>query len=259
MKIVTTASWVGAVCLALVASASVQAAGIFTVPISNIYNTGMSTPWNAAQAPIAGTNPGVAADSHWSANYDLAGPPPSLADHGAETYAADAPTGGQLDLGGGNNVNNSQWIHGSAGPVESGTIVTYFAVFTTSPLATSVNISGFFKTNSGIGVLSAVLDGVNVTPGGGFPASANHGPAAPSVPFAISAGTSGTSHTLSFSVLALNAPGHTLDPAIRIQFTNATYSFPVPEPSTMVLGALSIVGFGATRLRRRLFGAAQAK
>jgi hypothetical protein len=253
---------------AMLASSIAQAAPIW-VPISDLYNTGMSSPWNAGtQTPIAGTDPKLAGsptinDPHWDVTL------PSSATVSTRVFddrnATDTdwvfpfnlgPTGRlQRDLDDdpnrvNTNLDNSQWIRpdtvSNFNP--AGTYV-FKTTFTTSQPLTAITISGFFKAVDLVGV---ELNGGPITwISSGLLPYLDTKPIYPARTFTIT-GTGGLTNTLRFHVVQ---PGTNLMP-FRVQFSNA--AFTIPEPSTLALGALGLVGFGITRLRRRRNSASQA-
>lgn len=260
MKFASLKTVFGLMCVALATASTVQASSV-AVPINDLYNTGMATPWNAAQSPLPGSNPGSVGDPHWTVFHDPAGSAPygqygtkTLVDSGAP-FLGNQFNRAQLDLAAdpnrvNTNVDNSQWVS-SVMPASNGTQTYIFqTTFTTSNPLTSISISGFFKAAEVIGI--SLNGGPLVNTGFPLASSGNQQtPLKPATAFTIT-GTGGLTNTLSFYV---NRPGGTPS-YLRVEFTNA--AFTVPEPSSIVLGALGLVGFGATRLRRRFFGTAKA-
>jgi hypothetical protein len=254
----------------LVATSLAQAAPVI-VPISDLYNTGMSTPWNAGtQTPIAGTDPKlqgtpVVGDPHWTVAYDPPGPTPlgpyagtKLLDDRNDSNTANVNpfTGNQftrfqLDLAHDTqrqdtHLDNSQWIKTLSAGVSADPpgVYVFQTTFTTTQAITSLSISGYFKAADVLGI--QLNGGAIIDPGSPHGSPSEPTPSTPSRPFTIT-GTGGLTNTLRFYV---NRPGTGLA-ALRVQFSNATFT--VPEPSTLALGALGLVGFGVSRLRRRWF------
>lgn len=242
------APFAAAVCLALFATTAAPAA-----TITDLYNTGMATPWDAAvQTPLPGSDPGVAVDPHWDVTM------PSSATLDTRTIDDSSPkfTGNQfsryqLDLDddpyaqsqGYTQVNDSQWIQPNVPATGTpGGVYAFTTTFTTTQPVSTIEISGFFKASD---VLAIQLNsGPLVDPGSPHGAAGEHTPSRPPRPFTIT-GTGTTTNTLTFYV---NNVGTNLA-GLRVQFTSATFA--VPEPSTICLSVLGLVGFGAVRLRRR--------
>jgi hypothetical protein len=260
----------------LVATSLAQAAPV-VVPISDLYNTGMSTPWNAVvSSPIPGTDPKlqgspVIGDPHWTVAYDPPGSTPlgpyagtKLLDDKDSTgtnyvapFALNKDNRHQRDLANDpdrldTNVDKSQWIKtlsaGIAGDPPG--VYVFQTTFTTTQALTSLSISGYFKASDVLGI--QLNGGAIIDPGSPHGVGGEPTPSKPSRPFTIT-GTGGLTNTLRFYV---NRPGTGLA-AFRVQFSNATFT--VPEPSTLALGALGLVGFGVSQLRRRWFGKSSTK
>jgi len=252
-----------AVCVALLAAASVQAATV-NAPISDLYNTGMATPWNAAQAPLPGSNPGVAVDPYWSVAFEsghVAGATPVGPTDSTKTlddstapfigneftrYEKDLATDPYAQAHGFTQLNDSQWIKENVPNYNSPPgIYVFSTTFTTSQPLTSISISGYFKSTDLLGI--QLNGGPIIDPGSPHGVASEPTPSRPPRPFSIT-GTGGFVNTLRFYT---NLPGTNLA-AFRAEFTSATFT--VPEPSTICLSVLGLVGFGAARLRRRFGG-----
>lgn len=259
MNFKSMAQLAGMMCVALFATTSAQA--VTLAPISDLYNTGMSTPWDAAQAPLPGSDPGVAVDPHWTVAYDPPGATPVGAptstrtiDDASAVFAGNEFNRHQRDLAsdttaqtnGYTQLNDSQWIMPNIpGTNSPGGVYVFTTTFTTNQLSTTIAISGFFKATDVLGV--QLNGGPVVDPGSPHGAASEHSPSRPPRPFSIT-GTGGLVNTLTFYV---NRPGPSVA-GFRAQFTSATFT--VPEPSTICLSVLGLVGFGAARLRRRFSG-----
>lgn len=244
-----------AMCLALVATASIQAATVL-VPISDLYNTGMSSVWDAAvQTPLPGSDPGSVIDPHWDVAYDPPGATPvqpyidtKTIDDAALAFAGNQFNRHQYDLGTDpskqdTNLDNSQWLMPNVGtPNSPGGVYVFTTTFTTNQAATSISISGFFKATDVLGI--QLNGGPIIDPGSPHGAAGEHSPSKPSRGFTIT-GAGTYTNTLTFYV---NRPGPSVA-GFRAQFSSATFT--VPEPSTICLSVLGLVGFGAARLRRR--------
>lgn len=244
-----------AMCLALVATASIQAATV-SVPISDLYNTGMSSVWDdAVQTPLPGSNPGSAVDPHWTVAYDPPGATPvqpaistKTIDDASGAFIGNEFNRHQLDLAADpskqdTNLDNSQWIRPNVAATNSpGGVYLFTTTFTTDQAATMISISGFFKATDVLGI--QLNGGAIVDPGSPHGAAGEHSPSKPSRPFTIT-GSGTYTNTLTFYV---NRPGPSIA-GFRVQFSSATFT--VPEPSTICLSVLGLVGFGAARLRRR--------
>lgn len=252
MRVKAVTQLAAAMCLALVATASVPAATV-SVPISDLYNTGMSSTWDAAvQTPLPGSDPGSAVDPHW----DVTFPNATTMDTKTMDDSAGAFTGNQfnryqLDLNDDparqdTNLDDSQWIKPNIPNVNTpGGTYQFTTTFTTDQALTSISISGYFK---GVDILGVSLNGgPMIDQGNPHGAAGQHSPSTPSNAFSIT-GSGTYSNTLTFYA---KITGTNLA-AIRVQFTDATFT--VPEPSTIALSILGMVGFGAVRLRRRLGG-----
>lgn len=243
-----------AMCMALLATASLPAAT--TVPISDLYNTGMSTPWDAAiQTPLPGSDPGAAADPHWTVAFDPPGAAPVQPAIGTTTIDDTSVvfTNGpfnryQRDLAvdpakQDTNLDQSQWIKPIT-PFFSypAGIYQFSTTFTTNQALTTISIAGYFKAVDLVGV--SLNGGPIIDQGNPHGAPGEHTPSSPSRPFSIT-GSGTYTNTLTFYA---RLTGSNLI-AARVQFTNATFT--VPEPSTIALSVIGLVGFGAARLRRR--------
>jgi len=261
MKLLHMAKMFAFLGLASLMTSSVLADPILA-PISDLYNTGMSTPWDAAQSPIPGSNPGIASDTHWTVSKQagtgqtITGPfGPAV---GASTlndaafpftgspsnrFQQDLATDAYAQSQGFTQVNDSQWINRGTSPgTDQPGIYVFETTFTTTQPLTPISISGFFKAQDVLGI--QLNGGAIVDPGSPHGVGSQASPLVAASPFTIT-GTGGLTNTLRFYVVRPGAG----TAALRVEFTNATFA--VPEPSTIVLGALGLVGFGATRLRRR--------
>lgn len=254
MRTKAVTQFAAAMCMALLATASLPAAT--TVPISDLYNTGMSTPWDAAiQTPLPGSDPGSVVDPHWDVAYDAPGATPvgpyidtQTIDDSAAAFVGNQFNRYQLDLDDDparqdTELDESQWIKPDVpNPNGPGGVYLFTTTFTTNQALTTISISGFFK---GTDILAIQLNGGPlIDPGSPHGAPSEHTPSTPSRPFTIT-GAGTFTNTLTFYY---NRPGPAVV-GLRVQFSSATFT--VPEPSTIALSVLGLVGFGAVRLRRR--------
>lgn len=267
MKSVSLRQLFGMACVALAAAASVQAAPV--APITNLYNTGMASAWNAPGpgTPLAGTNPDVGSteiDPHWTVTYKKISPlttvttPAHTKLDGVTPFVGGAGNRHQLDLAAdpnkaNSNLDKSQWISTDIGVANTSfggdEIAVFETTFSTYLPLTTISISGFLKNS--YDVVGIQLNSDPVFDPGLAASFTNVNPNVAAQAFTVT-GTGGFTNTLKFFVY--RPAGRVID--LRVQFSDATFT--VPEPSTLVLGALGLVGYGATRLRRRFFGAAQA-
>ncbi len=269
MKVVSLRQLLSVACAALAAAASVQAAPV--APITDLYNTGMASVWSAPGpgTPLAGTDPDVGSpesDPHWTVSFKALPVPLTTVTMAAQTkidgavpFLGGAGNRHQLDLAADPNkantdVDKSQWIStGSPGAANTSfggdEIAVFETTFSTYLPLTTISISGFLKNS--FDVVGIQLNSDPMFDPGLAGSFTNVNPNVAAQAFSVT-GTGGLTNTLKFFVY--RPAGRVID--LRVQFSNATFT--VPEPSTLVLGALGLVGYGATRLRRRFFGVAKA-
>lgn len=243
---------------ALLCAGSTLQAATLGGEINDLYNTGMSTPWNSAtQTPLAGSDSpaGTAnkvTDPHWTVDApgtSRDGQAATLSE-GTGKFSGPLALQDQLAYGGVNQVSDSQWITSPNYPATTpltpnpnpAGLYVYTTTFTTTASLATIDISGFLRAPSG--TISYQLNGgpivsLGVRPANGTPSTSPQG-------FNIT-GTGGLTNTLKFyyqqpASFTSNFAG------IRIQFSSATFT---PEPSSFVLGALGLFGLGVFQARRR--------
>jgi hypothetical protein len=215
---------------AVVASLCCLAATSQATLITTLYNTGV----NASGSPLPdGTTP--------DPNYSLVSVPSGSSATLVRTSAGGFPIGPWIA-----DDSLSAWIKPSNGtanldtdPVGNYTFQTTFNLTGFDP--SSASILGQWATdNEGI---SIVLNGITIVNG----AAALAANLSNWTPFTISSGFVSGVNVLDFTISNLDNGGYGNPTGLRVEMTGS--ATPVPEPTTMVAGALLLLPFGASTLR----------
>ena len=213
--------------LALVGISSAFGAGF-----TNLCNTGVIGTCIGATGVGSGLTPGGSPEQHWTL-----------------TGGAQVPTNVNIPAPPWlSNGPDSRWISNTLTPLGgspggSYTYVLQFMVGSLADLNSGVINGRYASDNNTTGVL---LNGTAVA---GFPFNSSGSPGFTTwTPFTISNGFQTGTNTLTWTV----ANGGFDPTGLRVEFTNSSIGDNVPEPSTILLGGLGLVGLGLARRRRRV-------